>query len=303
MSVRRWPDTLPLPSATDFGLTPVDPNIRTQMEVGAQRVRTRTLARLDRLTMQYKMTEAEFTAFRAWFEGAPYSLVGASDDLSAWSAFQVTVSAGAAFSPDGLAVDRVLETTATGFHRVGYNLPGAAVNSETVVLTASIKAAGRSQARLALVDRASVTKSIDLDLTSGELSGASGLAGQSVKALGDGWYRVTIWADTGIGVATPIMRLSLRDDTGVVSYTGDVTKGLDICDVQARLATGFDLYLPTDGDGTALGAANGAAWFNLPVVTGGGLTVAEGRYTSMYQVRTMSALNRMVSVEVEVRNA
>jgi hypothetical protein len=303
MSVRRWPDTLPLPSAPDFALTPVDQNIRTQMEVGAARVRTRTKARQDRITMMHTMTEAEFTAFRAWFEGDVYSLVGASDDLAGWSPFQATVSAGAALSAEGIAVDRVLETATSGAHRVSYNLSGAAINSTTVVLTAALKAAGRSKARLAMIDRASTAVSVDIDLTTGQLSGATGILRQAVKSLGNGWYRFSIWADTGVGMATPIMRINIEDDTGAISYTGDVTKGLDICDVQARIATGYDLFLPTDTDGTTLGAANGSAWFNLPVVSGGGLTVAEARYTSMFNVRTLSALNRMISSEVEVRNA
>lgn len=119
MSVRRWPDTLPGPSTPDYGLTPVDPSVRTSMEVGSPRVRRRTEARLDRVRMQWRFSPQEYAVFRAWYEGYAVSLLGASDDLSIWSLAQnVTRSTGAVLSPEGLTADRIFETTATGVHRV-----------------------------------------------------------------------------------------------------------------------------------------------------------------------------------------
>ena len=43
------------------------------------------------------------------------------------------------------------------------------------------------------------------------------------------------------------------------NHAGDITRGLDLGEINARVATGADLYLPTDADGAARGAAGGAA--------------------------------------------
>jgi hypothetical protein len=302
MSVRRWPDTLPQASAPGFGLSPVDQAIRTNMEVGAQRVRRRTLARLDRMTCEWRMTEVQFTAFRAWAESADYSLCGASDDLSGWNLTNTTRSAGVALSPDGIAVDRILETVASGVHRIGDTLTGAAIDDTVVVCSATIKGVDRTEARVALVDRASTTLSVDIDLTTGVLSGPSGLLSYSASDRGGGWWRVIITANTGTGAASPIMRVSAKAG-GLINYAGDIAKGLDICEVQARLMTGYDLFLPTDANGKALGSDGGSAWFYMPIASGGGLLTAEARFTGPYKVSTLPALRRVVTAEVEVRNA
>ena len=62
-----WPVTLPLPQ-TNYGLAPVDPVVRTDMESGAGRSRRRTLARNDRVTVAWEMTDAQLEIFRAWFD-------------------------------------------------------------------------------------------------------------------------------------------------------------------------------------------------------------------------------------------
>jgi hypothetical protein len=303
MTVNRWPDTLPEPSADGFSLSPVDQSIRTNMEAGAQRVRRRTLARLDRMNAEVRMTETEFTAFRAWAENAAYSICGASDDFSAWTLANSTRSVGGATAPDGIAVDRMLETVDNTVHRIGYTLTGAAINATTVVCSVTLKSVSRVNARVYFLDRAGTACSVDINLSTGALSGASGLMSYTSQDRGNGWWRVTITATTGTGAATPIMRVNALSDAGAVTYAGDITKGLDICELQARLSTGYDLFLPTGSDGKVLGSAGGSAWFYFPVASGGGLTTAEARFTGPYKVATLAALRRVVTFEVEVRNA
>lgn len=303
MSVRRWPDTLPGPSTADYGLSPIDPSVRTAMEVGAQRTRRRTLARMDRVKLQWRLSPQEYAVFRSWYEALAVSLTGASDDLVAWTLFNATRSAGVAISPEDILVDRVLETTATGTHRASINVTGANIDSVTLISRATIKAAGRSKARLALIDRASVSNSVDINLTTGVLSGASGLIAQTVSNRGNGWWRVTITASTGIGAAVPIMRINAADDAGAVNYTGDIAKGLDICEVQGRLLSGYDLFTPSDVNGKALGADGGSAWFYTLVPTEGGLIMAEARFAGPFSEAIEPGLIRIVSAELEVRHA
>lgn len=63
-----FPSTLPQPLASGYGISPLDQTVRTDMEVGAARVRRRTSARLDRVTLSWIFTDAQLATFRAWFE-------------------------------------------------------------------------------------------------------------------------------------------------------------------------------------------------------------------------------------------
>ena len=63
-----WPSTLPQPLGAGYRIAPVDPVIRTDLEVGAPRVRRRTAARNDRITLSWVMTAAQFAEFRTWFD-------------------------------------------------------------------------------------------------------------------------------------------------------------------------------------------------------------------------------------------
>lgn len=65
-----WPSTLPAPSLPGYGLDPVDPSIRTDMESGAARSRRRTAARNDKVNVLWKFTDAEMAIFRTWFDNA-----------------------------------------------------------------------------------------------------------------------------------------------------------------------------------------------------------------------------------------
>lgn len=72
-----FPATLPPPEVDGYVLDPLDQTIRTDMEVGAPRVRRRTLARLDRVQVRWILSDAEMSAFRAWFQDAGQAAGGA----------------------------------------------------------------------------------------------------------------------------------------------------------------------------------------------------------------------------------
>ena len=303
MTVRRWPDTLPTPSAPGFDLSPVDQAIRTNMEVGAQRVRRRTEADFDRVTMAWKFNPYEMDAFLIFRKSRPYSLIGASDDLSAWtfSGNNTTRQIEAVTGPGNLVVDSVLETAATGLHRI--EIAGPAINGADVLFMATVKGIGRTLGRLSILDRNGVQLYTEFDLSSGTLGGQSGLLSRSITSRGDGWWRVAITADIGTGVSTSQLSVRFRDDAGNLTYAGDITKGFGICEVAARIATGSDLFIPTDSAGKALGADGGAAWFYAPMPDGSALVSKEVRFVGPYKATAMAGLNWSVSAEVEVRNA
>lgn len=73
-----WPSTLPRPNANGYALRPVDPTIRTDMEVGAARTRRRTTARNDVVSCTVELTDVQFATFRTWFENPVEAAGGAA---------------------------------------------------------------------------------------------------------------------------------------------------------------------------------------------------------------------------------
>lgn len=302
MSIHRWPDTLPSPSAPGFGLSPVDQSIRTNMEIGAQRVRRRTNARFDRVTMNWFFTPYEMDAFRIWHDSLAFSSLGSSDDLSIWTLLNLTRNVGGATGPDGTVVDRVMETVTSANHYLSATVAALAVDSTVVQFTATIKGLSRNFGRLIIIGRDSVVDYTEFDLTAGTMAAQSGLTSRTILDRTGGWWRVAITADIGIGPASPIFRIQLRDDSGNLSYAGDVAKGFRIAEVAARLVTGSDLFIPTDTAGTAAGADGGSAWFYTPLVQGSTVVSREARFLGPYKATAMAGLNWSVTAEVEVRN-
>ncbi len=304
MSVLRWPDTLPVGSAPGYDLAPMDQVLRTQMEVGARRKRRISFADLDEVGFEWRMTDPQFRAFRDLHRNRSVSLAGASDDLAAWTLSNATRFVAAAISPDGIAVDRLKENAVgPGAHTASIALPGANLNGLNVLCRASIRAAGRTKARVALIDRASAVNYADVDLTAGTLSNVTGLTSATIEDRTGGWWRINWTSGTGTGSASPAMQIALEDATGATIYTVDATKGIDICEVQARIVTGYDLFVPSDGNGNALGFAGGGAWVIMPLATGGGLIRAEASFTGPYAANAGPGLIWTVKGKMEVRNA
>lgn len=73
-----FPSQLPPPTVQGYQVSPVDQVIRTDMEIGAPRVRRRTRSRLDRLTVRWVLTDAQMLVFRAWAESDLHAAAGAA---------------------------------------------------------------------------------------------------------------------------------------------------------------------------------------------------------------------------------
>lgn len=82
------------------------------MEVGAQRARRITFARNDLVDMAWVMSDAEFAAFRAWWNDEAWSIAGDSESLAAWSFTNATLAKVTGIKPRGLyevAIEAVTE--------------------------------------------------------------------------------------------------------------------------------------------------------------------------------------------------
>lgn len=83
-----WPSSLPKPMINGYALNPVDQTIRTEMDVGASRVRRRTTARNDKVSVTWMMVDAQLAAFRTWLEDGATGAAGGA----AW--FNITLPIG-----------------------------------------------------------------------------------------------------------------------------------------------------------------------------------------------------------------
>lgn len=302
--IRRWPDTLPQPSMPGFQLKPRSQVLRTDMEVGARRVRRISKTRLDFVSALFRFDAAQSTAFRAWFYDDVVSISGASDTIADWGLANTSVLMAESLAPDLVAADRLVETAADNMHYAAKVLPDAATDNLVLALTATLRVAGRTRARLMLVDRAGTQHALNCDLSAGTIIGTNGTPlAMSIRPRGDGWHRVTMEASTGIGAGVPAMRLGLLGPAGEVSYPGTAGYGVDVCEVQARVRTGQDLFLPADADGRALGMAGGAAWARMAVAVEGREVLSEVRLSEDYAMQLMTALSAEVTLAMEVRNA
>lgn len=85
-----WPATLPVPLVEGYQLNPGDQTIRTEMEVGAARVRRRTSARNDRVAAAWLLTEVQLDTLRDWFDNATTGIAGGA----AWFTVALAVGTG-----------------------------------------------------------------------------------------------------------------------------------------------------------------------------------------------------------------
>jgi len=85
-----WPSTLPAPLASGYAIAPGDQTIRTDMEVGSPRVRRRTTARNDKVTVSWVLSEAQFDTLRDWFDDDSTGIAGGS----AWFTVLLAVGTG-----------------------------------------------------------------------------------------------------------------------------------------------------------------------------------------------------------------
>jgi hypothetical protein len=63
-----WPSTLPLPQLAGYSLNPSDQTLRTSMDGGNAKVRRVSYTRNDKISCSLRLTDAQFAAFRTWFD-------------------------------------------------------------------------------------------------------------------------------------------------------------------------------------------------------------------------------------------
>lgn len=299
---RLWPDTLPGIVLPNNSLNPIDPSRRTDMEVGPKRARRITFARADTVQANWLFTNREFGAFRAWHGEESWSLTGHSEDLSDWTQRRLSITPDAAVGPAGQLASLIREDSSANTRFAEYLLP-VIEDNRSVWMTATVKAAGRSQVRLSFLDRSATARQVSCDLSNGSVLSTWNLESYSIRSRGDGWWRIALVAPAGSGITIPQARVQLISDTGDNSYTGNGNSGVLVCEVNVRHRTNYELYLPTSASGDAYGAAGGSAWFEIKLPFGGGFKTVQSRFEGPFTATARPGLHWNVSARMETRNA
>ena len=191
-----------------------------------------------------------------------------------------------AVAPDGTTTAAsLMETSSSGFHNFfrAEITTGAAANYAQSIF---VKNNGRAYVNLrwlslsvsncwhtvtfALIGDGSITQE-----QSGSGANFTNIS-RSIEHIGNGWYRITLgatnpnariypWILDGSDGPTP----TLNSLYGVVSYTGDVTKGYYIWGAQVETGTFATSYIPTSGstvtrsaDVASMTGTNFSSWYN-----------------------------------------
>ena len=260
-----------------------------------------TFARNDLIDLVHIFSDTEMGLFRAWWEDAAWSLTGDSDSLAGFTPTAATITADTVVGPDEALADRLVDTAVTSTHFAQATFGSEATAGATILCRATLKAAGRSWARLSFTNRAGTVSQATVDLTTGVITNSANTLTATIESRANGWWRVTISAAVSTGVTTPLMRLQLMSDGTTTSYLGDAVSGVDILEQQARIVTGVDGFLRTDAAGKVQGAAGGIGWAFMPVAVGGGFKYLEGRFKAMFKAGGGNGLVWTVTSQLEVR--
>lgn len=304
---RLWPDTLPGPTADGYELTIIDQALRTDMEVGTRRARRVTFVERDDFSAAWRFSDVEMQAFRAWHADRAWSLLGNSDDLTAWTTFGATISADAVVGPKIILADLIAETADTSSHRARRDFDAGFVAGGTAVVTVSLRSLDRTHARVLIRDTDAVDATCVIDLTNGSIVSTSGVTLSSIERRSGDWYRVTLELPTGSNTApvadAPFLQIQSMIDANTTLFAGDPAKGVYVCEVNARMKDVSNLYLPTDSAGNVRGAGGGAGWFLVDLPVGGGLRRVEAQFITAPSQAILGGFNFQVAAQLEVRHA
>jgi len=195
------------------------------------------------------------------------------DDAGAWNKVNGTVSANATTSPDGTAnADAFVEDGTTSLHYVQQSI--AFTSGVTYTLSVYIKPSTRAWLQLFFPSSAfsgGIASYFNL-AGAGALGATVGsVAGRSITAVGNGWYRVTLSAAATATTSGNVAIIPSAID-GSASYTGvNGATALFLYGAQLEAGAFATSYIPTvastvtrTGDITSVTAANFSSWYNQP---------------------------------------
>lgn len=277
-----YPWSLPAPSVQGYGVAPIDKTVRTDMDVGAPRVRLRSRARLDMVTATWRFKNDEMAAFRAWFESASgYNLLSSPEDFSAanWSKSSATVTANTAVAPDGATTADKCITTAVSSGGVFQNLTVTPLTN--YVLSFYAEATGtETNAGYRVYNN----------------TGAANIVGSTSYFS---QINTTSFKRIVVPYTTPAGCVSVRNY--VSSDIGGVNNGAHVWGALVHLGSSALPYLPTNA-GVVDGVNFGASFFTISLPLGNnGFETRSARFVGGYKATPVGRMAWDVSAQLEVR--
>lgn len=164
---------------------------------------------------------------------ARYNLLTYSEqfDNAAWTKTNATVTANATTAPDGTSTaDFLVETAATGSHQIVSNVNP--ISGVTYVSSFYAKANGRNWVAFYTSSASGgAGRFAYFDLVNGAVGTVQSPLTASIQSVGNGWYRCSVTFTTNS--SNELSAIIIASANGVVSYAGDITKGVFIWGAQA----------------------------------------------------------------------
>jgi hypothetical protein len=191
-------------------------------------------------------------------------------DNAGWTKTRSSITANTIVAPNGtLTGDKLVEdTTASNSHAVSQGSL-AFTSGTSYSLSVYVKAAGRTQLRMALPSAAfgtAVAYTFDLSAETATQQTSGTNDGGSITAVGNEWYRCRVTAQataTNNGSVTIFTSVG-----GIVSYTGDGFSGIYIWGAQLEVGAFPTSYIPTttatvtrSADVASISGSNFSSWY------------------------------------------
>jgi len=175
-------------------------------------------------------------------------------DNAAWTKSLSTVTANTITSPDRTTTaDKLVEdTTASDVHVAVQDVTFSAAD---YTFSAYLKSAERTFTRLVAFDGTSAF-SCYVNLSTGEITGASGVSNSTSDDVGDGWYRVSISFSAAAGSGNIAIRTATGGTGSSDSYTGDGTSGIYLWGADLEPGSFPTSYIKTEASQVTRSADN-----------------------------------------------
>lgn len=203
----------------------------------------------------------------------------------AWNKARASITANAASAPDGTnaAAKLVEDNTASNNHQL-YQYSNVAASGVVYGASFFAKAGERTWCYIRFFGPAFTGSSAYFDLANGVLGTVESGLTAIIRAVGNGWYRISAsMAATGTG-STPIV-LSPTTGNGVQTYSGNGTSGFYVWGAQLETGLGTTSYIPT----TSAAATRSQDVLSMPIAnlsgwdaTKGGVLTASFRLHARY---------------------